>query len=179
MRLDRRRAAMMHPRLRRRQRLVLAAIGFAVSAIGAIFLAGYVIAFVMPPRELVVRVDDVEYTRGDLVELVRIRQKSVEFLGETFDASSGVFEALQLMVENEIISQVAPSMGITVSEMEIDSHIDAIMRPDDYEILGKSEDQISRETHERYNSYLNTIQIDEKTHRHIVRSTALRQKFRE
>ena len=179
MRLDRRRAAMMHPRLRRRQRLVLAAIGFAVSAIGAIFLAGYVIAFVMPPRALVVRVDNVEYTRGDLVELVRIRQKSVEFLGETFDASSGVFEALQLMVENEIISQVAPSMGITVSEMEIDSHIEAIMRPNDYEILGKSEDQISRETHERYNSYLNTIQIDEKTHRHIVRSTTLRQKFRE
>ena len=122
-RLDRRRAEMMHPRLRRRQRLVLAAIGFAIFAIVAIFLAGYVIAFVMPPRELVVRVDDVEYTRGDLVELVRIRQKSVEFLGETFDASSGVFEALQLMVENEIINQTAPSIGITVSEMEIDGAV--------------------------------------------------------
>ena len=179
MRLDRRRAAMMHPRLRRRQRLVLMAIGFAVSAICAIFLAGYVIAFVLPPRELVVRVDNVEYTRGDLVELVRIRQKSVEFLGETFDASSGVFEALQLMVENEIINQVAPAMGITVSETEIDTHIEGTMRPDDYEILGKSEDQISRETHERYYSYLNTIQIDEETHRHIVRSATLRQKVRE
>ena len=179
MRLDRRRAAMMRPRLRRRQRLVLMAIGFAVSAICAIFLAGYVIAFVLPPRELVVRVDNVEYTRGDLVELVRIRQKSVEFLGETFDASSGVFEALQLMVENEIINQVAPAMGITVSETEIDTHIEGTMRPDDYEILGKSEDQISRETHERYYSYLNTIQIDEETHRHIVRSATLRQKVRE
>ena len=178
-RLDRRRVEMLNPRSRKRQRLVIITILLAFVIVTAIFIASYIIAFVIPPKKLVVRVNDVEYTRGELVEQVRIRQKSAEFMGGTFDPSSAVFESLQRMVENEIINQIAPTIGITVTEEEIDRSVDIVMRPGSNQTLGKSEAQIVRETQERYRHYLNTVQIDEETHRHIVSNTALREKFRQ
>ena len=177
--VDRRRAVVQQPRFRLRQKITFITLALSIGAILGIFVVGYVIAFVLPPRELVVRVNDVEYHRGDLVELVRINQKTAEFFGGTFDASSSVFESLQMIVENEIILQSAPSHGITVSDGEVDAQISSVMRPSaDFE-SGKSDEQIERETRERYSSYLNTIQIDESTHRDIVRRTMARERFRQ
>ena len=101
--VDRRRAVVQQPRFRLRQKITFITLALSIGAILGIFVVGDVIAFVLPPRELVVRVNDVEYHRGDLVELVRINQKTAEFFGGTFDASSSVFESLQKIVENEII----------------------------------------------------------------------------
>ena len=177
--IDRRRAVVQQPRFRLRQKITFITLALSIAAILGIFIVGYIIAFVLPPRELVVRVNDVEYHRGDLVELVRINQKTAEFFGGTFDASSSVFESLQMIVENEIILQSAPSHGITVSEAEVDAQIDSVMRPSSNFESGKSDEQIDRETRERYSSYLNTIQIDESTHRDIVRRTMARERFRQ
>ena len=177
--IDRRRAVVQRPRFRLRQKITFITLALSIAAILGIFIVGYIIAFVLPPRELVVRVNDVEYHRGDLVELVRINQKTAEFFGGTFDASSSVFESLQMIVENEIILQSAPSHGITVSEAEVDAQIDSVMRPSSNFESGKSDEQIARETRERYSSYLNTIQIDESTHRDIVRRTMARERFRQ
>ena len=177
--IDRRRAVVQQPRFRLRQKITFITLALSIAAILGIFIVGYIIAFVLPPRELVVRVNDVEYHRGDLVELVRINQKTAEFFGGTFDASSSVFEYLQMIVENEIILQSAPSHGITVSEAEVDAQIDSVMRPSSNFESGKSDEQIARETRERYSSYLNTIQIDESTHRDIVRRTMARERFRQ
>ena len=179
MHIDRRRAVVQQPRFRLRQKITFITLALSIAAILGIFIVGYIIAFVLPPRELVVRVNDVEYHRGDLVELVRINQKTAEFFGGTFDASSSVFESLQMIVENEIILQSAPSHGITVSEAEVDAQIDSVMRPSSNFESGKSDEQIDRETRERYSSYLNTIQIDESTHRDIVRRTMARERFRQ
>ena len=178
-RIDRRRAVVQQPRFRLRQKITFITLALSIAAILGIFIVGYIIAFVLPPRELVVRVNDVEYHRGDLVELVRINQKTAEFFGGTFDASSSVFESLQMIVENEIILQSAPSHGISVSEAEVDAQIDSVMRPSSNFESGKSDEQIARETRERYSSYLNTIQIDESTHRDIVRRTMARERFRQ
>ena len=177
--IDRRRAVVQQPRFRLRQKITFITLALSIAAILGIFIVGYIIAFVLPPRELVVRVNDVEYHRGDLVELVRINQKTAEFFGGTFDASSSVFESLQMIVENEIILQSAPSHGISVSEAEVDAQIDSVMRPSSNFESGKSDEQIDRETRERYSSYLNTIQIDESTHRDIVRRTMARERFRQ
>lgn len=156
----------------------MGSVGVAIFLILAVFAVGYIIVFVLPPRELVVRVNDVQYTRGDLVELVRIKQRGAEFAGGSIDSSTNIFESLQTVVENEIIKQSAPSMGITVSEGEIDNRVDAMMRPSEQEALGKNEDQISRETKERYSAYLNIVQIDEPTHRELVRKSMIREKVR-
>tara|TARA_Y100000996_G_scaffold182215_1_gene142492 strand:+ start:990 stop:2120 length:1131 start_codon:yes stop_codon:yes gene_type:complete len=176
---DKRYAKLRDSGLKKRQRLVITAMVISILVVISTFVIGYIIVFVMPPRELVVRVNDVEYTRGDLLELVRIDQKTTEFMGGKFDASSVVFESLQQTVENEIINQIAPSYGITISEEQVDSIIDDIMRPSESASLGKSEEQILRETSERYLAYLNTLQISEEKHRSIVRNEAIRERFRQ
>ena len=176
---DKRYAKLRDSGLKKRQRLVITAMVISILVVISTFIIGYIIVFVMPPRELVVRVNDVEYTRGDLLELVRIDQKTTEFMGGKFDASSVVFESLQQTVENEIINQIAPSHGITISEEQFDSMIDDIMRPSESASLGKSEEQISRETSERYLAYLNTLQISQEKHRSIVRNEAIRERFRQ
>jgi len=84
-----------------------------------------------------------------------------------------------LMVENEVLMQMGPSQGIFVSDEEIDDQIALIMRPEEQMALGKSEEQITRETAERHLNYLNTIQIDESTHRSLVQKAILREKFRQ
>ena len=176
---DKRYAKLRDSGLKKRQRLVITAMVISILVVISTFIIGYIIVFVMPPRELVVRVNDVEYTRGDLLELVRIDQKTTEFMGGKFDASSVVFESLQQTVENEIINQIAPSHGITIPEEQVDSMIDDIMRPSESASLGKSEEQISRETSERYLAYLNTLQISQEKHRSIVRNEAIRERFRQ
>ena len=64
--------------------IVGAVIGLLLLLVTGIIVAGYVIIFVLPPRQLVVRVDDVSYTRGDLVKILRVRQAETEFLGSSY-----------------------------------------------------------------------------------------------
>ena len=159
--MDRRRLAMARLSVKRKQRLTIISIAMAVAVVLSVFLVSYVVLFVLPPRELVIRVNDVEYTRGDLVEQVRIRQKSADFMGQNFDATTVIFQTLQAMVEVEIISQTAPSVNIIIEEEDVDSEIEKIMSPAEHMRLGKSQSQIKRETDEKYASYLNTVQISE------------------
>lgn len=178
---SRRIAAERTPEERRRRKLALIIIGALLLIITGIIIAGYVIIFVLPPQQLVVRVDDVVITRGDMVKLLRLRQRSME-LADTqqgLRTSDDVFEALQLIVENEVISQAAPSDGISVSRDEIDNAIRSRIAPSADESLGKSDAQIEREYHERYRQFLNQAQVSEGEHRDLVRKSILREKYRQ
>ena len=166
--------------LKRRRRYGFDVIGVLMLVIVGILLAGYVVIFVRPPAELVVRVDDVEYTRGDMVKMLRVRQRSLEQTGGRLDTSIDIFEALQLIVENEIIAQTAPSIGITVSDDEVDAQISIFIAfLSGVDTAGKSSDQISREFREQYGRFLNESQISEKEHRAIVRRVILRDKVQQ
>ncbi len=181
-RSDRRRiASERSPEERRRNRLALIIIGVLLLAITGIVVAGYVIIFVFPPQQLIVRVDDVSYTRGDMVKLLRIRQKALELDNsqQTLRSTDDIFQALQLIVENEVIAQVAPTEGISVSREEIDNNIRNSMAPSASEAQGKSAAQIEREYHERYRQFLNSAQVSESEHRDLVRKAILREKFRQ
>ncbi len=180
-RSDRRRvAAERSPEERRRRRLALIIIGVLLLAITGIVVAGYVIIFVLPPQQLIVRVDDVVYTRGDMVKLLRIRQKALELENtQGLRSTDDIFQALQIIVENEVIAQVAPSQGISVSREEVDNQIRSSMAPSEAESQGKSSAQIEREYHERYRQFLNSAQVSEGEHRDLVRKAILREKFRQ
>ena len=177
---DRRSETIRMQLLKRRRRYGFAVIGVLMLVIVGILLAGYVVIFVRPPAELVVRVDDVEYTRGDMVKMLRVRQRSLEQTGGRLDTSIDIFEALQLIVENEIIAQTAPSIGITVSDDEVDAQISIFIAfLSGVDTAGKSSDQISREFREQYGRFLNESQISEKEHRAIVRRVILRDKVQQ
>ena len=174
---DRRRETSRIQQVQRRRRVAFAVIGVMLLAVVGILFAGYVIIFVRPPQERVVSVNDVTYTRGDMVKMLRIRQRLLEESGQRVDASTDIFQALQLIVENEIISQSAPSIGITVSEDEVDQQIQAtIIFQAGGQLAGKSDDQLDREFKELYSNFLNAAQISEGEHREIVRRLAAARK---
>lgn len=179
LRTDRRRELSRIQGNQRRRRVAYAIIGVGLLFIVGILIAGYTIIFVMPPRQLVVRVGEVEYTRGDMVELLRVRQRSTEFLGQPFNASTDVFQALNLIVENEIIAQAAPRFGLSVSDGDVEFEIRRLMANTASESAGKTEGQIELEYEERYRAYLNQIQVREADHRQLVRRTILRERFRQ
>ncbi len=162
----------------RRRRFAFAMIGAFMLVIVGILLAGYVVIFVRPPQQLVVRVNDVKYSRGDMVKLLRVRQKSLEVSGQRLDLSTDIFQALQLLVENEIIAQSAPSLGITTSDTEIDFSIRAQLDP--IGAIAETPDaQVDRDFNETYGSFLNLSRISEEEHRQIVRRAILRERMRQ
>jgi len=177
-RTDRRREFTRIQRDLRKRRFAFALIGVFMLVILGILLAGYVVIFVRPPQQLVVRVNEVRYSRGDMVKLLRVRQKSLETTGQRLDLSTDIFEALQLLVENEIIAQSAPSLGITTSDSEIDFSIRAQLDPE-RAAAGTSDAQRERDYRERYGSFLNLSRISEEEHRQIVRRAILRERIRQ
>ncbi len=177
-RTDRRRDFTRIQRDLRRRRFAFALIGVFMLVIVGILLAGYVIIFVRPPQQLVVRVNDVKYSRGDMVKLLRVQQKSMEFAGQRLDLSTDVFQTLQLLVENEVIAQAAPSLGITTTDAEIEFSIRAQLDPAGA-AAGTPDAQRDRDFKERYGSYLNLLRISEEEHRQIVRRALLRERMRQ
>lgn len=155
-------------------------IGALILVVTGIVVAGYVIIFVLPPQQLIVRVEDVVYTRGDMVKLLRLRQRSMELSqSQGIRTTDDIFRALQLIVENEVIAQAAPRDGISVSREEVDNSIRAVLAPSENESLGKSDAQIEREFRERHRQFLNQAQVSEQEHRDLVRKSILREKYRQ
>ena len=177
-RRDRRLEISDRPEIRRRQRLLLAVSGLFVLAVAGILIAGFVIVFVFPNKEDVVRVNDARYSRGDMVKIVRVSQTAAEAFGQQFDATQDIFSVLQRLVENEIIAQTAPAMGITVTDEQVDADIRFSLEPRGSAAAGKDTGQVQREFRERYGSYLNSLQMSEDEHRKLVRQRLLRVKFR-
>ena len=177
---DRRRELSRIQQVQRRRLVAFGVIGVMLLLVICILFAGYVIIFVRPPQERVVSVNDVTYTRGDMVKMLRIRQRLLEDTGQRIDSSTDIFQALQLIVENEIIAQSAPSIGIVVSDEEVDQQIQAtIIFQAGGQLAGKSDEQLDREFKELYSNFLNTSQISEDEHRDIVRRSLLRERVRQ
>ena len=177
-RTDRRREFTRIQRDLRRRRFAFALIGVFMLVIVGILIAGSYIIFVLPPQQLVVRVNDVKYSRGDMVKLLRVRQKSLEVTGQRLNLGTDIFEALQLLVENEVIAQSAPGLGIIATDAEIDLRIRAQLDPE-AAAAGTSDAQRERDFRERYGSFLNLSGISEEEHRQIVRRALLRERMRQ
>ncbi len=173
-------AAEPTPAERRRRRLALIVIAALTAVIIGAAAAGYVVIFVLPPQQLIVRVNDVEYTRGDMVKLLRLRQRSLELVdSQGLNTTDDIFQALQTIVENEVIAQAAPGQGISVSRDEVTNSIRAVLSPSEADSQGKSSAQIEREFRERHRQFLNAAQVSEAEHRDLVRKSLMREKFRQ
>jgi len=176
---DSRHATIQDPNLKKKNRLVFLSLGISCSIILIMIFIGFLLVFVLPPRHLVVSINDVKYTRGDLVETVRVNKTTEIFLGPDVDKGSTIFDTLQKIVENEIISQSAPSYGVSVTNTEIDNIIEYVMQSTDDQNSGKTNQQIQLETRERYLRYLNQVQVDEDSHKEQLRKALLREKMKQ
>ena len=175
----RKRAARRPESQRRRQRLGVIIVVSLMLVLTGILVTGYVIFFVLPPQQLIIRVDDVSYSRGDMVRFLRLRQATTVGAGGQFNSGDDIFQALQIIVENEIIAQSAGQFGISVTRQELDDTIRFATSPIGVESSGKDANQLEREFRERYSSYLNATQVSEAEHRDLIRKSILREKVRQ
>lgn len=163
---------------RRRTRLFLIAAVIGLALIIIIPVVGYYFTFIGPPRETVVRVNDMRYSLGDLLKILRSYQFSSSG-GQPLDLSRLPFDVVNLLMENEVIRQFAPDLGIGVSEEEITADIRKTTmgekKPDD----PTPQEQLDREFKERYRRLLSSTRLSEEEHRRLVRSSLLREKVRE
>ena len=173
---DRRRLAVLRRSNQSRRRLTMIFIGTALLVVAGILTAGFVIAFVLPPRQTVVRVNDVQYSRADLVSALRAQQAQSRLFGAEFQASQQIFDALRLFVEDEILFQVSSKYGITVSDVEIDRHVET-----DLLIYNPGIDPLTVHENfgELYGRHLNKLKLPRSDHRDLTRRSILRAKFRE
>jgi hypothetical protein len=173
---DRRRQMVLQRTNQSRQRLKLMAIGLALLVIAGILTAGFVIAFVLPPRQALVKVNDITYSRGDLVDALRAQQAQSRLFDLEFQASQEIFSALQLFVEDEILSQVAAKYGISVEDEEIDRLIESDLLATD---LRLDPETLRVNFEELYGQRLNELQVSKTDHRMLTGRSILRAKFRE
>ncbi len=138
----------------------------------------FVTTFMLPPREVAVRVEDSTYTRGDVVDFIRYRQRLTEELGQQFELGTSLFEALQDIQDNEIAFKLAPQLGISVSPEEVDLEVE-------YRLQILPEDAAERETAEyqanlaeRKRQFLNNVGLSEEVFRGFVRKEVFRNKVR-
>lgn len=165
-------------RERRRQRLVLLLSAAAVLLVLAIPIAGYIVNFVLPPRRVVVRVNEVTFTLGDLVKVMRMLQAGNRMLGAPFNLGTAPFSVVQALVDNELIRQAAPRYNIVVTEEEVDREIRRRIvgepGPD-----GTPSPEEERAFREAYRQYLSLIQMSDAEYRRIVRYDLYREKMLE
>ncbi len=155
-------------------------IGGAVLLLGllAFPIYAFVTTFVLPPREVAVRIEDATYTRGDVVDFIRYRQRLTEDLGQQFELGTSLFEAMQDIQDNEIAYRLAPQFGISVSPEEVDFEIE-------YRLQTLPDDPAERETAEyqanlaeRKRQFLNNVGLTEDVFREFVRKEVFRNKVR-
>jgi hypothetical protein len=139
---------------------------------------GFVQKFVLPPRELALRVEDVEYTRGDLVDYIRFRQRISEELGQQFQIGSSLFDTLQTMSENEMAFQGAPGLGVTVETEEVDRYVLLLLG---FFLTAEEAAQPENKAQidEKNRQFLNNVRLTEETYREIARKELFREKVRE
>ena len=134
--------------------------------------------FVAPPRTLAIRVGDVEYSRGDIVDLIRFNQRLSEEIGVPFQLGSSVFETLQTIQEAELSYQLAPTRGVSVSPEEINQRIEFILG---FALQGDDPDseEFQANVQEAKRQFLNRVGLPENVWRDFLKKVLFQERLRE
>jgi hypothetical protein len=161
---------------KQRQRLAFAVGGVVMLFILALPIWGYITTFVMPPRQVVATINGEPIVMRDLVRSVRVSQRTAEASRESLDLGTLPFEALNSLVESELIRQMAPRLGISVGTNAVNSEIRARLLSD---VQAENEADLEIEFQERFRVYLNLIQLSEKEYRDRVMLELLLEQIRD
>ena len=137
--------------------------------------------YVFPPRELALRVEDKEYSRGDVVNFIRYNQRISEDLGVPFQVGNSLFDAMLTLQENELSFQLAPKYGISVSKEEVDERFSttlgfvAFNASDDPNL--STEDEVNLDEAKR--QFINKIGVTEDDFRDFIKKSMFRERLRE
>ncbi|HJM53913.1 MAG TPA: hypothetical protein QGI07_07830 [Dehalococcoidia bacterium] len=147
-------------------------------AILSVPIYGFVSEFVLPSRQVAVQVNDVTYTRGDIVDFVRFHQRLALEAGDEFRITDQLLTALETISENEIAYQKAPLLGITVTEEEVQGAIRETIGFSGLSASMAAESGVRSDIAESFRQLLNRIQLSEKAYTEIIRKSLFREKAR-
>ncbi len=139
----------------------------------------YVQIYVLPPRELALRVESIEYTRGDVVNFIRFNQRVNEDLGIPFEIGNSLFEALQTLQENELAFQLAPRYGISVTAEEVDERLDSLLGFVAIGVAERESKEYKDNAEEAKRQFIHRIKMDEEVFRDFIRKSMFRERLRD
>ena len=161
---------------KRRQKVAVAIAAVVVLLVIAIPVYGWVTSFVLPPREVIVRVNDVEYDMGYLVKLMRMVQRQTEAGGQTVNLGTVPFQMVQDLATNELIVQGAQERGLMVTPEELDDEVRTrVLGPVDE--TSSTPAELETEFQESYRQFLNQVQLTDDEYREIVQRDLYRTKL--
>ena len=158
-----------------KQRAIIVAGIIAIMFIVAIPAYGYWSNFIAPPKTVVLKVDDTEFTLGFMSRYMN----GIQALAGSVDMLVEPFRVIQQLQENEIIRRGALGNGITVESSAIDEEVRNRIIGSSSDLADVSADQLEREFNESYIQYLNTADLSEEEHRGFVEVALLRDKIKE
>ena len=162
---------------KRKQRVVVG-LGIVVALLViAIPLYGWVTTFIMPPRETIVRVNDTKYDMGYLLKLMRMVQRQSEAQGQQVNLGTIPFQLVNNLAEDELIVQGSQSIGLTVTDDELNAQIRSEFLGDPDPDAGISEADLEIEFRERYRQFLNQVQLSANEYEDVVLRNLYRQKL--
>ena len=135
--------------------------------------------YVVPPRELALRVAGMEYSRGDVVNFIRFNQRMSENLGVPFEVGNSLFDALQTLQENELAFQLAARYGITVSSEEVDDRLNTILGFVAKTVAERDSKEYKDNIEEAKRQFINRIEMDESVFRDFIRKSMFKERLRE
>ena len=164
---------------KRRQRVAIGIAVVVVLLVITIPIYGWITTFVLPPREVIVRVNDVEYDMGYLVKLMRMVQRTTEAGGQTVNLGTVPFQLVQDLATNELVVQGAQARGLTVTPEELDAEVrERILGPVDPE-TSSTPAELESAFQESYRQLLNQIQLTAGEYEEIVERDLYRLKLEE
>ncbi len=159
------------PAERRARILRYWSIGIGVSLLAVVFgvvIFGYSWEFFRPPRVWAGRVNNVEFTMGDLVQRIRVLQGVNRYDGGRVDLSTVPFEYLQELVNAEILRQAAPGLNIKPSDQAIDGELRRQFQPTAPQGQEVDPGQLEREYQNNYQTFLTATGLTDSEYRVIV-----------
>ena len=153
----------------RRRRRTSIGLGVAlVTVIAAVAVFGYYWEFFRPPRVWAGRVNDVEFTMGDLVSRIRVLQGANRYEGGRVDLSKVPFEYLQDLIHAEILRQAAPQLGIAPTDENIELALRGQFEPRPPPGQEVDPGQLDQEFRNNYQTFLTTTLLSDADYRIIV-----------
>lgn len=156
---------------------MIAAVIFFI-AIMAIPAWAFYQTYVLPPRQIVVQVEDSIYTRGDVVNYIRFNQRLSEDLGLPFELGSSAFEAIQTLQSNELAYRLAPRYGITVEQYEVDERLEDLLGFVAEQSVDPDSSEYRANVEEAKRQFLNRAGMSEEAYRDFIRKTMFKERLR-
>ena len=164
---------------RRRGRVAIAIALAVVLLVLAIPIYGWVTTFVLPPREVIVRVNEKSYDMGYLVKLMRMVQRQTEASGQTVNLGTVPFQMVQDLATNELVAQGAQGLGLEVTPEDLDAEVRLRIIGEVDPVSTSTPQEIETEFQESYRQFLNQIQLTPGEFEEIIERELYRRKLEE